>query len=55
MGLTQAGGGILQHLHLPDGRLQAQGLVQLVQLRAQIVELYLVFIKLKHVKPHSFP
>ena len=36
----------LQHLGLPAGGLQAQGLLQLVQLRPQIVELYLIFIKL---------
>ena len=32
---------------------QALGLETAI--RAQIVELYLVFIKQKHVKPHSFP
>ena len=38
----------LQHLRLPLGGLQAQGLLQLVQFWLEIVEFYLVFVKLKH-------
>ena len=43
-----------QHLRLADGGLQAEGLVQIVQLGAQIIEFHLIFIELQHVRPLSF-
>ena len=36
----------LQHLSLPGGGFQPQGLVQIVQLRAEVIQFHLVFIKL---------
>ena len=45
----------LQHVQLPLGRLQSQRLAQILQIGQEIVQLYLVFIKLQHGAPLSFP
>ena len=44
-------GFFLQLLHLPAGPLQVQGLGQVLQSGGQIVQLYLIFIKLEHFVP----
>ena len=48
--VPKAVGGALrfQHLRLPLGGLQPQGLVQILQFGAQVVQLYFVFVKLQH-------
>ena len=46
------GGGLsLEHIQLPPGPFQVQSLGQLLEGREQIVQLYLVFIKLEHIVP----
>ena len=39
----------LQKVHLPGGAFQVQGFFQVVQLGEKVIELYLIFIKLKHL------
>ena len=45
------GGLGLEHVQLPLGPLQVQGLGQVLQSGGQIVQLYLIFIKLEHFVP----
>ena len=43
----------LEHIQLPLGALQVQGLAQLLQGGSQIIQLDLIFVELKHNGPHS--
>ena len=46
------GGGLgLEHVQLPLRPLQVQGLGQLLQGRGEVIQLYLVFVKLEHALP----